>query len=248
MIRSSSYRNKHTLIDTLYPNRTVSAELGLNLEQLELILREAIKLYSDDEELIEMAMIHSQNVQTALENERRLSVDQVDQIATVLETFVSCSTEAPSTLVAHVHTKIGLLQLLQENFNSAINHLLKALWIRNNAQESADRLALASHRLGLAYGMSSNFFQATSLLEKAIQCYDEAHVPASHHLVLSAKQSHQKYQGRRQSLMLSQHQQSHHNQHHHHHNRQQHGRREMAQSRPKHLSQVNIAVSELDMY
>lgn len=234
MIRSSSYRNKFTIIETLYQNRTVTAELGLNLEQLELILREAIKLYSNDEELIEMSTVQSRNIRIVREEGQRLSADTNDQIVTVLETFVSSSTEVPSMLVAHIHTNMGLLQLFRENFKTAINHLLKALWIKSNAQESSDRIALASHRLALAYGLSSNFVEATSLLEKAIQCYHEAHLPDNHQLVLSAKQSYQKYQGRRQSLMTSSQRQD-----------------EQQQHRPgpgKQFSLNSISVSERDIY
>lgn len=126
--------------------------------------------------------------------------------------------QAPASLIAQIHTNIGLLQARQENFQSAIDHLVKALWmlrttttttttIRTSSQQQnktssssySDHMmiGLTSHRLAIMYGLSLQYNQAASLLERAIQHYNGTPTMISskedHPLIISAKQSLETY-------------------------------------------------------
>jgi tetratricopeptide (TPR) repeat protein len=189
-------------MEKIYSNRTITVCFELDLDHLNLILYEAIALFSSDEELIEMARLKSRHLSAIYQKKEKLTEDDLDQICTILETFLSSTSVLPAPVVAHVHTYIGLIRQHQERYDCAIDSLLKALWVRTSAQEPADHIAVASHRLGLAYGLASNVGQASSLLQKALQHYQEAHVPRDHGFVLSAKQNFEKYEARKVLLKL----------------------------------------------
>jgi tetratricopeptide (TPR) repeat protein len=185
-------------METIYRNRVVPVCIGLDLDHLTLILHEAIPLFSIDSELMEIAQMQYMHLTAVCEEKEKLSEDDLDQIAIILETFVSSTKDLPPMVVAYAHTYIGLVRQHQERYPSAIDSLLKTLWVQTSAHEPADRIAVSSHRLGLAYGASSDFVQASSLLKKALQLYEEAHVPRYHQFVLSAKRGLAQFEARKE--------------------------------------------------
>jgi tetratricopeptide (TPR) repeat protein len=169
--------------------------LGLDADHLDLILRETIPRFSIDKELIAMARFLSMQLS---EKELKHTEYVLEQIAAILETFLSSTDALPPAVVAYVHTYLGLVDLQLKQHSSAINHLLKALWIRTSAHEPEDHIAVAQHRLALAYGAALEFSKATSLLQRAHQHYDEARVPRHHLFVKHARNSLEKYKVQRE--------------------------------------------------
>jgi tetratricopeptide (TPR) repeat protein len=182
------------LTETIYENREISVCLGLDVDHLDLILRETIPRFSIDDELIAMARFLSMQVFIICGKEQKPTEDDLEQIAPILETFLSSTDELPPAVVAYVHTYLGQIDQQLKRHSSAINHFLKALWIRTSAHEPEDHIAVASHRLALAYGEALEFSEATSLLQRAIQHYDEAHVPRDHLFAKHARESLEKYE------------------------------------------------------
>jgi tetratricopeptide (TPR) repeat protein len=191
-------RNKRNLIETVHENREIPVCLGLDADHLDLILRETIPRFSIDKELIAMAQFLSMQLSSISEKELQHTEYVLEQIASILETFLSSTDALPPAVVAYVHTYLGLIDLQLKQHSSAINHLLKALWIRTSAHEPEDHIAVASHRLALAYGAALEFSKATSLLQRALQQYDEARVPRDHLFVKHARKSLEKYDSQRE--------------------------------------------------
>lgn len=196
--------SKHgQLLETIYSDRVVPVGNGLDINHLVLVLAEAIPQFSNDSELMQTARRKARYLIENFPDRKHgtaLSDDDLEDVAMILEDFL-CSTEnIPPNVVAYVHTYIGLVRQYQERYSSAIVSLLKALWIRKASHEEADRLAVSCHRLALVYGLAGDFEQATTLLERAIQYYDMAHISKDHHFVAGAKKSLESFEQRRASL------------------------------------------------
>ena len=189
-MRKLSYRNKHILMETIYKDRSIPVRLGLDLNHLLLILREAISLFSTETELQNAARLKSEQLAALYEQDEQITEEDLDQICTILETFVSSPRdELPPSLVAYVHTYVGLIRQDQRRYTCAVTSFLKALWVRTAAHDPAEQIAVATHRLGVAYGLAGELNQAASLLSKALQHYEDAQVPGDHHFIRLAKKS-----------------------------------------------------------
>jgi tetratricopeptide (TPR) repeat protein len=190
----------HQLLETVYSHRVVPVGNGLDLDHLLLVLAEAIPQFSTDTELVQMARTKARYLAETFPDAKQgtaLSDDDLEDVAMILEDFLSSTKNMPPDMVAYVHTYIGLVRQYQERYSSAVVSLLKALWIRKASHEEADRLAVSCHRLGLVYGLAGDFEQATTLLERAIQYYDEAHIAKGHHFVTGARKALESFEHKR---------------------------------------------------
>lgn len=112
---------------------------------------------------------------------------ELEQIASVLETFLYTTSDLPAGVVAYVHTYLGLIRQQQERFGIAIESLIKALWIRRSAGQSFELIAVASHRLGVAYSLAENYTNAKAALKQAIEYYARTGLSEDHEFVVLAK-------------------------------------------------------------
>lgn len=153
---------------------------------LNVILREVIRHYSTDKEIITTGRMVSSHISSVNRKIGKLSVGGLDQIASVLETFLSSTEDLPAPIVAYVHTYLGLIRERQRRYDEAIDSLVKALWIRKSANESDINIAVASHRLGISYSHAGDYRNASAALRRALQYYARGNLANNHRFVLSA--------------------------------------------------------------
>jgi len=195
----------------------------LDIEHLVVILAEAIPVYCKDDDLVQTARIkarqltvkydeqyqqqhHQQHYHQKMQQQQNnddegllIADDDLEDVAMILEDFLGTTESIPPSLVAYVHTYIGLVRQYEERYASAIVSLLKALWIRKSSHEEADRLAVSCHRLGLVYGLAGDFEKAINLLNRAIEYYQEANVSDDHPFVMGASNSITLFEERKSS-------------------------------------------------
>ena len=184
------------LLEIVYNHRMVPVGDGLDIEHVVLVLAEAIPQFCPDHDLVQMARYKAQHLALKYGGPHgkqgggpSLSDDDLEDVAMILEDFLGSTNELPPNVVAYVHTYIGLVRQYQERYASAIVSLLKALWILKSSRGAPDRLAVSCYRLGLVYGLAGDFNEATTLLKRAIDYYDEASVAKDHHFVVVAKKA-----------------------------------------------------------
>lgn len=191
------------LLETIYSHRVIPVANGLDIEHLVVVLAEAIPEFCKDCDLVKMAKIKARHLAMKYKDHRHdgpaISADDLEDVAMILEDFLGSTESIPPSLVAYVHTYIGLVRQYEERYSSAIVSLLKALWIRKSSHEESDRLAVSCHRLGLVYGLAGDFEQAVNLLQRAIEYYQEAKIAEDHHFVLGAKKSIKLFQEQKSS-------------------------------------------------
>jgi tetratricopeptide (TPR) repeat protein len=158
-------------------NKTSTSSVGLDPDELERLLCQTLLRFTRDAELVALisefeglgARCHLQGLESCQ--------DELNNAATVLVISLSASPALPAQLVLEVHSAIGLIREAQGQYTSAIQSYLRAFWvasaITNIPQEELGRVL---HRLGKAYGLSGNYQRGRSLLEKAIEIYEKAHL------------------------------------------------------------------------
>ena len=212
MIQRSRYYitggGRRSLLETVYSHRVVPAGNGLDMEHLVVILAEAIPEFCKDHDLVHMARSkarqlamkyrdhdedghpHSHKPQHQQQHNGQCFADEdIEDVVMILEDFLGSTQSLPPSLVAYVHTYIGLVRQYEERYSSAIVSLLKALWIRKSSHEEADQLAVSCHRLGLVYGLAGDLDQATTLLQRSLDYYQEANIANEHEFVVGARRS-----------------------------------------------------------
>jgi tetratricopeptide (TPR) repeat protein len=162
--------------------------IELELDQVEVIIRDVIPTYSKDKELVEMASQFCRS-----KNRSKWSGDDFDEIVSMMNSFFDCAPSLPPSLVAFVHTSIGLIRHKQHEYTCAIESFLKALWLMSAAQEPSEQIGVALHRLSMAYGRIGENRQAQKLLEQALINYDRASLSKSHASVIAASERLQRY-------------------------------------------------------
>jgi len=174
-------------------NSYSSLSVDLDLEVLERFLRLSIRHYTEDRELAataeaQFAGLAERCRSQGLERCR----DDLINVASVLDAFLSSSPSLPAAVVYEVHSLMGLVRVALKQHSVAIQSYMKALWIASATEDiPQEQLAVTLHRLGKAYGDSTirNYGEASFLLTKAIQMYDRAHFHKDHRCVLDARQT-----------------------------------------------------------
>lgn len=158
-------------------NKTSTFRVGLDPDQLERLLCQAFFRHTKDVELVALvsefegigARCHSQGLGSCQ--------DELNNAATMLVISLSASPALPAQLVLDVHSAIGLIREAQGQYTSAIQWYLRAFWVASAKTDIPQQeLGRVLHRLGKAYGLSGNYQMGRSLLEKAIEIYEKAHL------------------------------------------------------------------------
>lgn len=218
MIQRNRYHingGRRNLLETVYNHRVVPAGNGLDMEHLVVILAEAIPEFCKNQDIVHMARSKARHLATKYRHDddnhhhnhnkhhhregQCFADEDLEDVAMILEDFLGSTESLPPSLVAYVHTYIGLLRQYEERYSSAIVSLLKALWIRKSSHEEADQLAVSCHRLGLVYGLASDFDQATNLLQRALDYYHEANISNDHEFVVGARKSLEHFEQKKSS-------------------------------------------------
>ena len=180
-------------IPGLSPSGPLNIEL--ELDQVELILRDVIPTYSKDEELVKLALQFCGS-----KDRSKWSGDDFDEIVSIMNSFFDSAPSLPPSLVAFAHTSIGLIRNKKRDYTCAIESFLKALWISTAAQEPSEQIGAALHRLSIACGRVGERRQAKKILEQALINYDRASFSKSHPSVIAAGGRLQRYAPRKRSL------------------------------------------------
>lgn len=182
--RSSSY------VELISSRKNASSHLsvGLNPTQLEMLLYESIPIFSDDEDLTELAKERYHGVASRHRTESTWTADELNEVVTVLQHFLSSAPSLPTHLVFSVHSHLGCIRQLQHKYDNAIQSFLKALWILTSVNEpSTEQIALCLHRLGISYGKNGKYGDAVNLLNKALHKYESSALNKDHPCVITAR-------------------------------------------------------------
>jgi tetratricopeptide (TPR) repeat protein len=183
----------------------LSVDIDLDINDLEYFLLHLSK-YTDDADIASLSKEHFTGLSArfrAHDNGSELCLDELNEVITMLSAFLGSAPGLPSNLVAQVHSYVGLIREKQQRHTCAIRSLLKALWIQTStAGTPLLEIAITENRLGLAYGMSGNYPQAISLLEKAIDCYVKMGVKVDHPCMINAQAVLSDFRSRHLQLTL----------------------------------------------
>lgn len=185
----------------------LSVDLDLDINDLEYFLLHLSK-YTDDADIASLSKEHFAGLAARFRshdnsNSSELCLDELNEVITMLSAFLGSAPGLSSNLVAQVHSYVGLIREKQQRHTCAIRSLLKALWLQTStAGTPLLAIAITENRLGLAYGMSGNYPQAISLLEKAIDCYVKTGVKADHPCMINAQAVLSDFRSRHLQLTL----------------------------------------------
>jgi hypothetical protein len=99
------------------------------------------------------------------------------------------SPTVPPKLVSHIHSTIGLLYLTENETKLAIRSFTKALWVETTMQSPDEvNVGLVLHRLALCHTRLAEGECASSLLEKALNHYNESPLKNNHSYIRHAQQ------------------------------------------------------------
>jgi tetratricopeptide (TPR) repeat protein len=120
--------------------------------------------------------------------ERNLSRTEIQDVMTILLEVLDSPT-VPPKLVAVIHSTIGLLHLTENETKLAIQSFTKALWVETTMQ-SPDKVkvGLILHRLALCHTRLGESENAYSLLERALNEYNESRLKNYHSYIRHAQQ------------------------------------------------------------
>lgn len=187
--RSASKMSHHPRpVEPLFDEVSAEVVLDLDMDHLDIILRNVIKHFSDNRSLIKTARNLSYKVGAVKKPVgKRIGGVNLEDIAEVLETALSTLVELPTAVVAYIHTYLGMIHQQENRYDLAIASFVKALWLRRSAHQPVELIAVASYRLGLAYALNGDVVNAKAALKQAIQFYSKAPMPMDHEFVLAAQ-------------------------------------------------------------
>jgi len=173
--------------------RSSSESLNLDAMHIQYIFKELIPKHSTDEELIDEAFILRKMIDSLGNETSHWPCEFLENIFTVLSSFVSAVPTLLPNVVSQIHTIIGLIRQQQREYKCAIEFLQKALWIKNSLRESSTEIGMALHRLAMAYGRSGNLLQAVTLLQKALFKYEQGGWSKTHSHAIMATTMIERY-------------------------------------------------------
>ena len=107
-----------------------------------------------------------------------------------MEFMLSTKTALPSSVVAYIHTYLGMIRQQQKHYDAAIDAFVKALFIRRSANQPLVLIAVTCYRLGIAYRLNNDIDNAMLHLKQAIQYYSKAEtISMDHQFVVAAQNS-----------------------------------------------------------
>jgi len=170
-------------------------DIGLDVDQLEMILVKAIPLYSIEKEIKIMSKKYRGLGYRFRSRGCKFNKNEENDIVAILREFLTTSPSLPSSVVALTHSMLGIILARQKLHYFAIESFLKAFWIYySNAEENSTQVAITAHRLGLEYGSIGDYRYASALLEKALDRYKKENHYTTLHLINNATVTLKAYQ------------------------------------------------------
>lgn len=189
--------------------------LGLDVERLDLVLHQLVPLYARDRDLLAMIRSEGSRIVDRLWHLRGWRMgsnhnhhdsssssqhppscchsmetsELLSHAVSILCSFLSsCTSNVPAVVVFDVHSLVGQMRQVQRSFDSAIISYLKALWIASSCSDvPIEHLARTQHRIGQLYGHQGHVLKAKTLLLKALENYQVAHVSSDHPIAIEAR-------------------------------------------------------------
>ena len=168
------------------PNRNVC--IGLQLDKVEKLLCETSQEFCESSSFVIEIRQRFQGLAARKHfSNKELSHEELLEIGDTLIDIINDAPKLCPPLVANIHSTIGLVRLLLDEHESAIQSFVKALWIESTLPKpNFAEIGLTNHRIGIAQGRLGDFKQAASMLEKALSVYRSAGMNENHPLMVSA--------------------------------------------------------------
>lgn len=152
------------------PKRTTldSSGIGLQLDKLEELLCSTIQPYCRENE-----GRHCRRQFGGISEQESLSRCDIQEIVSILREVLDAPS-MPSSLVAKIHSTIGVLHLSEGETQLAIRSFTKALWIQTSLQSPVNRarnVGITLHRLAICRAQLGDADEAQSLLNKVLALY-----------------------------------------------------------------------------
>jgi tetratricopeptide (TPR) repeat protein len=131
-----------------------------------------------------------EGVATASSHDDRQNMEDV---AVILSAFMdSSSPNLPTSVVYQVHSFMGLISLARQDNEAALSSFTKALWIVVNATNNEipqEQQAVTVQRMGMVYGASGQYREASNLLRKAMAIYEKTNIGTDHDCIRDARKA-----------------------------------------------------------
>ena len=147
--------------------------ISLHLDKIEELICKTIQPYCRDAET--SRQYRYQFLSLAMQSSSSLSRTEIDGIISILiDVLNNSSSDMPCTLVAYIHSTIGLLKLTDGETRLAIQSLTKALWIQTSLQ-SLNHTSVGDtlYRLAVCHVKLGEQEEAQTLLEKTLRLYKQ---------------------------------------------------------------------------
>jgi tetratricopeptide (TPR) repeat protein len=146
-----------------------SSGVGLNLKRLEELLCKTILPFCHNSET-RRDYLHQF---IGLSEQESLSRSKSQDTISALLEVLNRSPSMPCSLVADIHSKIGLLYMSHAEMHLAIQSLTKSLWVQTSMKSvNSEKVGLALHRLGICHASLGNDKEARQLFKKALELYN----------------------------------------------------------------------------
>ena len=116
--------------------------------------------------------------------------EELCDIISALQELLSSVQEPSSTLVAEVHSTIGIIHQRLHHDARATQSFLQALWVQTATDDvSPVTLGLTKMRLALAYGRKGQNQEAVNVLQSCMADFEKGGLGDDHELVLKASEA-----------------------------------------------------------
>lgn len=162
-----------------------SSRVGLQLPQVEELLCKTLPSISRDKDLCRYVR---RNYSGLSKCRRGLSRNEIQEIIVLLKTVLDTSRTVSPSILANIHSTIGLLCQVQRHTNLAIHSFTISLWIQSKQGSNQIDIALSIHRIALCHSSLGHFDVATFLLKRALDLYSESRLCKRHPFMIHAKE------------------------------------------------------------
>ena len=170
----------------------------------------------NDQEVLDLLQSGVQEYIASIAKNEKGSVSALSEIELGILSVLEDNHSLPSSVVASLHSYLGLIFQKRDDNHSAKESFLRALWLRTHMLRASTAqdddtvrsdllvdIALTEHRLGVAVGRSGQYLKAIDQIKRAIQSYENVNVGIGEECYCSAREDLHEFQEAYQISLLA---------------------------------------------